>query len=167
MLIGKAYYSMDDLERSDSTFKAIISKEPDNMQAHLYSARTSSKIDSTFEQGLAAPEFLKVISMASEDSVKFKAELFEAFSYMGYYKMQIKEYDQSKDWYNRLINLDPKNKDWQIKGYSSLALIAYKEKNYPEAKILYQKMLLLDPGNSKFKEAIVNLDKVIKAGVKN
>ena len=76
--------------------------------------------------------------------------------------MQTKKYDESKAWYNRLINLDPKNKEWQLKGLSSLALISYKEKNYPEAKSLYQKMLVLDPGNAKFKEAIVNLDKVIK-----
>jgi tetratricopeptide (TPR) repeat protein len=86
---------------------------------------------------------------------------------MGYYMMQTKKYEESKRWYNRLINLDPKNKDWQLKGLSSLALIAYKEKNYPEAKSLYQKMLVLDPGNAKFKEAIVNLDKVIKGAVKN
>ena len=93
--------------------------------------------------------------------------MFEAFSYMGYFMMQTKKYDESKAWYNRLINLDPKNKEWQLKGLSSLALISYKEKNYPEAKSLYQKMLVLDPGNAKFKEAIVNLDKVIKGAVKN
>jgi len=167
MQIGKAYYSMNNIEKADSSFKAIVSAQPDNMQAHLYLARNASKIDSTSELGLAQPEFLRVIELTKSDSVKYKAELFEAFSFMGYYLMQTKKYDESKGWYNRLINLDPKNKDWQIKGLSSLALIAYKEKNYPEAKSLYQKMLLLDPGNQKFKEAIVNLDKVIKGAVKN
>jgi tetratricopeptide (TPR) repeat protein len=167
MQMGKAYYAMNNTEKADSVFKAITSASPDNMQAHLYLARTASKVDSTSELGLAQPEFLKVVELTRSDSVKYKAELFEAFSYMGYYLMQTKKYDESKLWYNRLINLDPKNKDWQIKGLSSLALIAYKEKNYPEAKSLYQKMLALDPGNAKFKEAIVNLDKVIKAGVRN
>jgi tetratricopeptide (TPR) repeat protein len=167
MQIGKAYYSMNKIDKADSTFKAIVSTTPDNMQAHLYLARTASKVDSTSELGLAQPEFLKVIELTKSDSVKYKAELFEAFSYMGYYLMQTKKYDESKAWYNRLINLDPKNKDWQIKGLSSLALIAYKEKNYPEARNLYQKMLVLDPGNAKFKEAIVNLDKVIKGAAKN
>lgn len=167
MQIGKAYYSMNDLERADSTFKAVISAEPENLQAHLYLARTASKVDSTSENGLAEPEFIRVIELSKSDSVKYKAELFEAFSYMGYYLMQTKKYDESKAWYNRLINLDPKNKEWQIKGLSSLALISYKEKNYPEARSLYQKMLVLDPGNTKFKEAIVNLDKVIKGAVRN
>jgi len=163
MQIGKAYYSMNDVERADSTFKAIVSTEPENMQAHLYLARNASKVDSTSELGLAQPEFAQVIELAKTDSVKYKAELFESFSYMGYHMMQVKEYESSKAWYNRLINLDPKNKEWQLRGLSSLALISYKEKNYPEAKGLYQKMLVLDPGNVKFKEAIVNLDKVIKA----
>ncbi len=167
MQMGKAYYSMNNIEKADSVFKSIISTSPENMQAHLYLARTASKVDSTSELGLAQPEFLKVVELTKSDSVKYKAELFEAFSYMGYYLMQTKKYDESKVWYNRLINLDPKNKDWQIKGLSSLALIAYKEKNYPEAKSLYQKMLALDPGNAKFKEAIVNLDKVIKGAVRN
>jgi tetratricopeptide (TPR) repeat protein len=167
MQIGKAYYSMNNIEKADSAFKAIVSTQPENLQAHLYLARTASKVDSTSELGLAQPEFLRVIELTKSDSVKYKAELFEAFSYMGYYLMQTKKYDESKGWYNRLINLDPKNKDWQLKGLSSLALIAYKEKNYPEAKSLYQKMLVLDPGNAKFKEAVVNLDKVIKGAVKN
>jgi tetratricopeptide (TPR) repeat protein len=167
MLIGKAYYSMNNIEKADSAFKAIVSAQPENLQAHLYLARTASKVDSTSELGLAQPEFLRVVELSKSDSVKYKAELFEAFSYMGYYLMQTKKYDESKAWYNRLINLDPKNKDWQIKGLSSLALIAYKEKNYPEAKNIYQKMLVLDPGNQKFKEAIMNLDKVIKGAAKN
>jgi tetratricopeptide (TPR) repeat protein len=167
MQIGKAYYSMNEIEKADSAFKAIVSTNPDNMQAHLYLARTASKVDSTSELGLAQPEFLRVIELTKSDSVKYKAELFEAFSYMGYYLMQTKKYDESKLWYTRLINLDPKNKEWQIKGLSSLALIAYKEKNYVEARNLTQKMLVLDPGNPKFKEAIVNLDKVIKGAAKN
>jgi tetratricopeptide (TPR) repeat protein len=167
MQIGKAYYSMNNIEKADSSFKAIVSAQPENMQAHLYLARTASKVDSTSELGLAQPEFLKVIELTKSDSVKYKAELFEAFSYMGYYLMQTKKYDESKGWYNRLLNLDPKNKDWQVKGLQSLALISYKEKNYPEAKSIYQKLLVLDPTNVKYKEAIANFDKIIKSGVKN
>lgn len=168
MQIAKAYYSMNNIEKADSALKAIISTSPDNMQAHLYLARTASKVDSTSELGLAQPEFLKVIELSKSDSVKYKAELFEAFSYMGYYMLQNKKYDESKVWYNRLINLDPKNKDWQVKGLQSLGLISYKEKNYPEAKGIYQKLLVLDPANgAKYKEAIANFDKIIKAGAKN
>ena len=43
MQIGKAYYSMNDVERADSAFKAIVSAEPENMQAHLYLARNCLK----------------------------------------------------------------------------------------------------------------------------
>ncbi len=163
MQIGKAYYSMNDTEKADSAFSAIVSADPENMQAHLYLARNASKVDSTSELGLAAPGFTRVIELAKTDSVKYKAELYEAFSYMGYHLMQTKEYEASKVWYNRLIGLDSKNKDWQLRGLSSLAVISYKEKNYPDAKVAYQKMLALDPQNEKFKQAIRDIDKVINA----
>ncbi len=163
MQIGKAYYSMNELPKADSTFSAIVTDKPDNMQAHLYLARTRSKVDSTFEQGLANAEFEKVIAMGAVDSVKYKAELFESFSYMGTYYLMTKQYDKSKAWNMRLINLDPKNKDWQIKGWSSMGIVAYREKNYVAARDAYQNVLKLDPANDRVKKMISDLDKVINA----
>ena len=48
--------------------------------------------------------------------------MFEAFSYMGYYLPANKEYETAKAWYNRLLNLDPKNKEWQIKAFKFTCL---------------------------------------------
>jgi tetratricopeptide (TPR) repeat protein len=163
MLIGKSYYQLKNWTKCDSVFSNVITNSPDDMQAYVYLARTYSNMDPTSELGLAAPKFQLLIDKASSDSVKFKQELFEAFSYMGYFNLQKKEYEPAKVWYNRLLNLDDKNKDWQIKALSSLALISYREKDYVEAKTCYVKLLQLDPNNKEFKEAIVNLDKVITA----
>jgi len=163
LLIGKAYYQINDHEKSDSVFSSIIENQPDNMQAYLYLARTYSKMDSTSTLGLAAPKFEQLISKASSDSVKYKQELYEAFSYMGYFNLQKKDYDQAKAWYNRLFNLDPRSKDWQIRALNSLALISYREKNYVETKNVYQRILVLDPANAEVKQAIRDLNKVIEA----
>lgn len=163
MLIGKSYYQLKNWSKSDSVFSSIISNNPDEVQAYVYLARTYSNLDLTSELGLAAPKFLALIEKASSDSVKYKQELYEAFSYMGYFNLQKKEYEPAKIWYNRLFNLDGKNKDWQIRALSSLALISYKEKNYVEAREFYQKLIVLDPNNADFKQAIKDLDKVIAA----
>jgi tetratricopeptide (TPR) repeat protein len=166
MLIGKAYYQLDEMQKADSVFSSIISKQPDNMQAYLYLARTYSNMDPTSESGLAAPKFEQLIKKASTDSVKYKQELYESFSYMGYFNLQKKDYEQSKKWYNRLLALDPKNRDWQIKALNSLALISYREKDYVETKNIYQKIQILDPNNPDVKQAIIDLNKVIAAGKK-
>ncbi len=161
MLIGKSYYQLNNLSKSDSVFSSIIQSNPEDIQAYLYLARTYSNMDPSSEQGLAAPKFMMLVEKAASDSVKNKQELYEAFSYMGYYNLQKKEYETAKGWYNRLLNLDAKNKDWQTRALSSLALISYREKNYVEAREFYQKLLVLDPNNADFKQAVKDLDKVI------
>jgi len=163
MLLGKAYYQINDYPHADSVFSSVISTMPDDMQALLYIARTYSNMDPTSELGLAAPKFLNLIQKASADSVKYKQELFEAFSYMGYYNLQKKDYELAKMWYNRLFSLDPKNKEWQIRALNSLALISYREKNYVETKNIYLRIQVLDPTNADVKQAISDLNKVIAA----
>jgi tetratricopeptide (TPR) repeat protein len=166
LMIGKAYYQLNELPKADSVFTSIIASQPDNMQAYLYLARTYSNMDPNCELGLAAPKFLQLISKAGTDSIKYKQELYEGFSYMGYFNLQKKEYEPAKVWYNRLLNFDPKNKEWQTKALTSLALISYKEKNYVETKSIYQRLQLLDPNNAEYKQAISDLNKVIAAGKK-
>jgi len=166
LLLGKAYYQLNKHQQADSVFSAITQSDlPDAviMQAYLYLARTYSNMDPTSEQGLAAPKFMTLIDKASADSVKYKQELFESFSYMGYYNLQKKDYEPAKAWYNRLYNLDPANKDWKIRALNSLALISYREKDYVETRNTYQRILAIDPTNADVKQAIIDLNKVIAA----
>ena len=80
-----------------------------------------------------------MITQVGSETRNIKTELFEAFSYMGYYKIENKNY-AAKEWYKRMFELDPKNKEWQIRLLLPMHH-AYKEKNYPEARDLYQKFL--------------------------
>jgi tetratricopeptide (TPR) repeat protein len=163
MLVGKSYYQMKEFGKADTVFSQIIAEQPDNMQAYLYLARTYSNMDPSSEIGLAAPKFEQLINKIGSDTVKYKQELYEAYSYMGYYNLQKKDYEPAKIWYNKLYNLDPKNKDWQTRALSSLAIISYREKDYNESIVIYQKLLALDPNNASFKQAIIDLKKVIAA----
>jgi tetratricopeptide (TPR) repeat protein len=163
MMIAKAYYQLNDLPKADEAFSNIIAKEPANIQAYLYLARTYSNMDLSGEQGLAKPKFENMINQIGTEIEKNKLALFEAYSYMGSYYMLRKDYESARPWYDKLYNLDPKNKEWQIKALSSIGVIYYRQKNYVEAKNTYQKILDLDPGNAEIKQAIQDLNKAIAA----
>ena len=49
--------------------------------------------------------------------------MMEAFGYLGYYYMMNDNYSKSKEYYNRMINLNPNNKENKIKGYNGLGLL--------------------------------------------
>jgi tetratricopeptide (TPR) repeat protein len=163
MLIGKAYYQMEALQEADSVFTLITKAQPDNIQAYLWIARTYSKMDPSSEEGLAEPKFASMISKIGQDTVKYKQELSEAFSYMANYYYQKKEYNTAREWAGKIYGLDPNNKEWQIKGLNFLGMISYREKDYVETRNVYQKLLLLDPGNSTYKQFVSELTKVIEA----
>ena len=163
LLIAKSYYQMKDNTKADEVFSKIISEQPENMEARAYLARTYSQMDPTSEQGLAAPKFEELIQAIGDDTVKFKPYLYEALRYLGYYHYLVKEHDVAKAYYNRLYNLDPSNKDWQMGALSALSMISYREKNYNESLELYQRMLVFDPNNAAIKQNISDLKKVIAA----
>ncbi len=166
MLIGKSYYQLKEFNNADSIFSKAIAADPDNMQAYLYSARTASSLDPTSELGLAQPKFEALVAKAGTDVTKYTKELQEAYTYLGYYYLQKKEYDTAKSWYQKLFELDPSNKQWQIQSLKSQALIAYKEKNYVEARDLYTEIKKLDPADLDAAKAIQDLTKAITAAQK-
>ena len=164
MLIGKSYYQLTEYHNADSIFSKIIAKQPDNMQAYVYLARTYSSMDPTSEQGLAKPKFELLIEKIGADTTKYAKDMLqEAYTYLGYYYLQQKDYQNAKSWYIKLYNLDPAKKQWQIQSLKSRALIAYKEKNYVEARDLYTEIKKLDPSDPDAAQAISDLNKAIAA----
>ena len=120
MQVGRAYYNGEKYKTADSVFNIVLKKSPDYVPAYLWIARTYSKMDPDTKLGLAKPKFEKVIDVAKADSVKNEAEMMEAFGYLSYYHMMNDNYSKSKDYYNRMINLNPNNKENKIKGYNGL-----------------------------------------------
>ena len=163
LLMGKAYYQLNNTAKADEVFSRIVAEQPANIEARAWLARTYTKMDPTNELGLAVPKFQEMIQAIGADTVKYKLYMFDAFNYMGYYHLQKADYPPAKIWYNRMYNIDPKNKDWQIRALKSLALISYREKDYVESKNIYQKLLILEPNSAEYKQAIIDLNKVINA----
>ncbi|MCK7530107.1 MAG: tetratricopeptide repeat protein [Marinilabiliales bacterium] len=98
--------------------------------------------------------------------LKYAAEMMEAFGYLGYYHMMNENYSKSKDYYNRMINLDPNNKENKIKGYNGIGTVetqdlARKKKQLKEdlpylhrAADAYNKILAIDPNNASAKSQL-------------
>lgn len=164
MTLAKSYYQSTDYRRADSVFCKIAEKQPDNISAYIWSARSASQMDTTFALGLAEPKFLLVINKVGSDTVKYVSEMQEAYSYLGYYNYMKKDYTPAKMWDKRLFNLDPTNKQWQIKALRSQVLVAYKEKNYVEARELYYQLKKLEPTDVEIDKTIKELTRVIESG---
>ncbi|MCX6333561.1 MAG: tetratricopeptide repeat protein [Bacteroidia bacterium] len=163
MKVGRAYNNGNNLKSADSVFNIVIRKNPEYLDAYVWSARTYSKMDPDYKTGVAKPKFEKVISVAAKDSLKNNSEMMEAFGYLGWYYSEKGNYSASRSYYNRMINLDPRNKDNKIKGYNGLGqLESYKvvlEDKTIEGKLAilgraleaYDKILALEPNNAQAK----------------
>jgi tetratricopeptide (TPR) repeat protein len=163
--IGRAYYNGEKYKTADSVFTAITTKSPDYVPAYLWIANTYSKMDPDFKLGLAKPKFEKLIEVAKSDSVKNAPAMMDAFGYLSYYHMMNNNFSKSKDYYNMMVNLDPNNKEYKIKGYTGIGSVELRsttsektnEGRLPylaRAIEAYNKILALDPANAQAKSQI-------------
>lgn len=173
MSLGRAHYQMAQGEKVDTVFQKeqyqnaanvftkVTQMEPDNIQAYLWNANTYF----SFDPNNAKPKYELVIEKASTDTVKFAKELFDAYSYMSsYYMFAAKpKYDLAEPFCQKMVSLDPKNIKWKITGYTSLGIIATRQKKYPIALNYYKKVMELDPKNEDAQKAIDGINKVLKA----
>lgn len=99
------------LQKADSVFAVVVEKAPDSHQGNLWRARINSSLDPETTQGLAKPYYEKVVEMvlAKDDPTRYKSVLVECYSYLGYYHMLLSEYELSKEFWNKILALDPEN----------------------------------------------------------
>ncbi len=165
MQVGRAFYNGEKYKSADSVFNIVLKKSPDYLPAYVYIARTYSRMDPDTKMGLARPKFEKVLDVAQKDSLKNESEMTEALTYLGYYNMENGNYTKAKDLYTRMINLDPNNKEYKIRGYSSLGSLESRaaglEKTLEgklgylaKAAEDYDKILSLDPNNAAAKSSL-------------
>jgi len=158
MRVGRAFYNGGNYKSADSIFQIVLKKSPEYLPALTYDARTFSRMDPDFKMGLAEPKFKKLLQVAQKDSVKNSGDIMEALRYLGYLNMNAGNYTSAKDYYNRMINLDPNDKENKINGYNGLAGLESKaagQEKTLEGKLTflaraseaYDRILALDPGN--------------------
>ena len=152
--IGRAYYQGKDFDKAEGLFDQMISKYPDNISAYSWAANNAAAKDPDSKTGIAKDKFVALIAKAASDSVKYSNEIFDALRFLGYNALQSDKNDQAKAYYTRMVNLDPNNKDFQIKAYSSMNTMYLSMGDYGKAVECNNKILALDPNNANAKSNI-------------
>lgn len=107
--LGKAYYFVGDYTNADSSFSILTSKVPDLAIAYFWKARVKTNFDPESDAGLAKPYYEQFLQLSNEDTIKFKKELIEAYSYLGYYYYLKNDNANSKLYWQKVLAIDPKN----------------------------------------------------------
>ncbi|HRW86689.1 MAG TPA: carboxypeptidase-like regulatory domain-containing protein, partial [Bacteroidales bacterium] len=179
MRVGRAFYNGENFKSADSVFNIILQKSPDYLPAYCQIARTYYRMDPDYKMGLASQKFEKVVQVAQKDSLANESEMMEAFGYLGYYNLFKENYSRSRDFYNRMINLNPNNNDNKIKGYNGLGLIELRlmgNEKTNEGRLpylsrsadYYNRILALDPNNTAAKNQLAYIrdtQAAVKAGI--
>ena len=155
MMLGKSYYQLKQYGNADSVFTQVSVTDPNNLDPYVWMANTAASLDPDSKLGLAKPKYEMVIKVALADTVKNKNEIMNAYYYLASYYLKIKKDNvQTKNYAQKIINLDPSNKEFIVRGYSFLSAIYIADKDYNKVKQVYNKLLEVEPNNVDYKKMI-------------
>ena len=108
---GLAWFQAGNYIKSDSVFAMYVDKYPTQVFGYYWRGRSNAAIDSTMEQGLAIPHYLKVVEIGELDTTgNSKRQLIESYGYLaGYETNQNKNYSKAVEYFEKLLQLDPNN----------------------------------------------------------
>lgn len=107
--LGRAYYFSKNYSNADTSFAMLIQAKPDLPTGYLFRARVNASMDSTSEKGLAKPYYEKLLSLIESDTAKYRKEIVEAYSYLGYYYYLQNDIPTAKSYFQKVLVLDPEN----------------------------------------------------------
>ena len=109
--LATAYTSNKQYTQADSVYNIITTAKPTYAPAWQYRAQANFYQDPDSKQGLAKPYYEKYIEVAGTDPEKYKSGLIEANNYLGYYNLQKGDKPTASTYYEKVLAIDPTNKD--------------------------------------------------------
>ncbi|WP_333819494.1 tetratricopeptide repeat protein [Ohtaekwangia sp.] len=107
--LGKAYYYNKQFNEADTTFGQLAELQPNISTVYAWRARSVANLDPDLKQSLAKPYFEKVVEIGEANPDKSKADLIEAYSYLGYYYDTKGDFKTAKAIFEKLKAIDPTN----------------------------------------------------------
>ena len=95
---------------ADQLFLFVAEKAPDSYLGNFWRARINAVLDPETESGLAKPYYESAINLMDKNNPKDAKNLIECYSYLGYYYYLQNDKDKSKEYWNKIIDIDPNNK---------------------------------------------------------
>jgi tetratricopeptide (TPR) repeat protein len=109
---GYALYQAANYVKADSIFCGVYqSKYPDQIYGYLWCARAKQAQDTAMVQGIAVAPYEKLAEMGAKlDSVKFKAQIVNAYIYLTtYYNDAKKDSKTALTYVDKILAIDPTN----------------------------------------------------------
>jgi tetratricopeptide (TPR) repeat protein len=107
---GRALYFGKDYNKADSIFARLNEVKPDFALGYLWRARVNSMFDPDSREGKAKPFYEKFIKLTGAAPDKYKKDLAEAYSYMGYYYLLKNDQVKAKAAWKKVKEFDPSDK---------------------------------------------------------
>jgi tetratricopeptide (TPR) repeat protein len=96
-------------KKADETYGKVTEANADYAYGYLWRARANASQDPETEQGLAKPYYEQFIEKTGNEKEKYKRDLIEANSYLGYYYYIKGERDNAVKYWTEVRTLDPSN----------------------------------------------------------
>lgn len=113
--LGRSYFFSTDYLNADTAFAKVNELTPTYASGFLWRAKANAFIDSTSKDGLAKPHYEKYIEVATADtanSAKYKSGLVEGYRYLAAYYVQVnKNLKTALEYLNKILEIDPENKE--------------------------------------------------------
>jgi len=99
-----------DYANADTALMFLNTKSPNLAVGFFWRARVNSNFDPETKLGNSKPYYERFIDLAIKEPDKFKKELVEAYSYLGYYYYLLEDKATSKSFWQKVLDIDPENK---------------------------------------------------------
>jgi len=108
--MGRAYYYLKDYANADSAFLKIIQSHPQLPLGYLWRARANAQLDPKNEKWQAKTYYESYLTNTKLEEIdKNKKDVVEAYTYMGVYYMNQKDFCTAKTYFNKITTLDASN----------------------------------------------------------
>lgn len=99
------------LEMADTLYAKVCELAPESYSGFYYRANTRSAMDPETTQGLAKPYYEKVLELVlPKNDPRYNRVIIVCYKYLGYYYMLQSDYPTSKDYWNKVLSIDPNDK---------------------------------------------------------
>ena len=99
----------DYLAEADAAFARVMDYAPDNYLGFFWRARTNSLKDPETVEGLAKPYYEASLALFEQKPDTFVPLVVECLSYLGYYYFVKEDYSKSKEYWTKILTIDPEN----------------------------------------------------------
>ena len=97
------------LSEADATFARVMEYAPENYLGSFWRARANSLLDPETTDGLAKPYYEVALALLEQQPDGLVPQKVECLSYLGYYYFVKEDYPKSKEYWTRILMIDPEN----------------------------------------------------------